>query len=45
MTSQQTLEKLYVPISKPECPVLHVTTIFEKLDVPIPKPDVLVSTG
>jgi hypothetical protein len=39
-TSHQTLEKLYVPIFKPECLVWPVTTIFQKLDVPILKLDV-----
>jgi hypothetical protein len=44
-TSHQTLEKPYVPVSKPECPVWPVTAIFQKPDVPILKPDVPISTG
>jgi hypothetical protein len=43
-TSHQTLEKSYVPVSKPECPVWPVTAIFQKSDVLIPKMDVPVST-
>jgi hypothetical protein len=44
-SSHQTLEKLYVPVSKPECPVWPVTAIFQKPDVPILKLDAPVSTG
>jgi hypothetical protein len=44
-TSHQTLEKLYVSVSKPECLVWPVMAIFQKSEVPIPKSDVLISTG
>jgi hypothetical protein len=41
--SHQTLEKPYVPVSKPECPIWPVTIIFQKPDLSIPKSDVPVS--
>jgi hypothetical protein len=43
-TSYKTLEKPYVPVSKPEGQVWPVMAIFQILDIPVPKPDVLIFT-
>jgi hypothetical protein len=41
--SHQILEESYVSVSKTECPVWPVTTVFQKPDAPISKPDAPIS--